>query len=188
MKKNIGLLFVLALVAIMLGTFINQQLKKNETIAQVGYEADLTKAEGLKKGSLAPDFTLETLTGEKVKLSDLRGKKVMLNFWATWCPPCRSEMPHLQSYYEDYAKKDNVVIVAANTTYNERGKDNIESFINSYDLTFPILLMPDDSIIKLYEVLTIPSTFMIDSEGRIQHHIVGPLDTDAIRDYVTQLD
>ena len=188
MKKNIGLLVVLALVAIMLGTFIHQQLQKNEAIAQVGYEADLTKGKGVQKGAMAPDFTLETITGEKVTLSELKGKKVMLNFWATWCPPCRAEMPHLQSYYEDYAEKDNVIIIAANTTYNERGKDNIQTFINSHDLTFPILLMPDDSLIKLYEVLTIPSTIMIDSEGRIQHHIVGPLDTDAIRDYVTQLD
>ncbi|WP_413364961.1 peroxiredoxin family protein [Lysinibacillus sp. 3P01SB] len=188
MKKNIGLFFILALVAIMLGTFINQQLKKTEAIAQVGYEEDLTKEEGLQKGAMAPDFTLETLTGEKVTLSDLKGKKVILNFWATWCPPCRAEMPHLQTYYEDYAKKDNVVIIAANTTYNDQGKDNIQTFIKSLDLTFPILLMPDDSIIRLYEVLTIPSTFMIDTEGRLQHQIIGPLDTDAIRDYVTELD
>lgn len=89
----------------MLGTFINQQLKKTEAIAQVGYEEDLTKEEGLQKGAMAPDFTLETLTGEKVTLSDLKGKKVILNFWATWCPPCRAEMPHLQTYYEDYAKR-----------------------------------------------------------------------------------
>lgn len=80
------------------------------------------------------------------------------------------------------------MIIAANTTYNDQGKDNIQTFIRSLDLTFPILLMPDDSIIRLYEVLTIPSTFMIDTEGRLQHQIIGPLDTDAIRDYVTELD
>ncbi|KGR83825.1 peroxiredoxin family protein [Lysinibacillus odysseyi] len=188
MKKNIGLLFVLALVATMLGTYIHQQLQKAEAIDKVGYEADLSKEEGLQKGAIAPDFTLETITGEKVTLSDLKGKKVILNFWATWCRPCQIEMPHLQSYYEDYAKKDNVVIIAANTTYNDQGKDKIETFINRLDITFPILLMPDRNIIKTYEVLTIPSTFVIDTEGRIQHHIVGPLDKDAIRDYVTQLD
>jgi peroxiredoxin len=188
MKKNVALVFVLALVGIMLGTFINQQIKKSEALAQVGYEADLKKEEGLHKGAIAPDFTLETLTGETVTLSELKGKKVILNFWATWCPPCRAEMPHLQTYYENYAKKDNVVIIAANTTYNDQGKENIQTFINGLDLTFPILLMPDDSIIKLYEVLTIPSTFMIDTEGKIQHHIIGPLDEDAIRDYVTELD
>lgn len=193
MKKNIGLVVVLALVAIMLGSFINQQLKKTNAIAQVGYEEDLTKEEGLQKGAVAPNFTLETLSGEKVTLADLKGKKVILNFWASWCPPCRAEMPHLQTYYEDYAEKDNVVIIAANTTYSEHGtkstkKENVQNFINGLDLTFPILLMPDDSIVKLYEVLTIPSTFMIDTEGRIQHHIVGPLDEEMIRDYVTQLD
>ena len=102
-------------------------------------------------------------------------------------------MPHLQTYYEEYAEKDNAVIIAANTTYNEYGakdkrKENVQAFLDSLDVTLPVLLMPDDSIIKQYEVLTIPSTFMIDSEGRIQHHIVGPLDEKAIRDYVTQLD
>lgn len=193
MKRNVGLLVVLALVAIMLGTFINQQIKKTEAIAQVGEEGNLTKEEGANKGEMAPGFTLETLSGETMTLADLKGKKVILNFWATWCGPCRKEMPHLQTYYEDYAKKDNVVIIAANTTYNEYGakdkrKENVQAFLDSLDVTFPVLLMPDDSIIKQYEVLTIPSTFMIDSEGRIQHHIVGPLDEKAIRDYVTQLD
>ena len=193
MKRNVGLLVVLALVAIMLGTFINQQIKKTEAIAQVGEEGNVTKEEGANKGEMAPDFTLETLSGETVTLADLKGKKVILNFWATWCSPCRKEMPHLQTYYEEYAEKDNAVIIAANTTYNEYGakdkrKENVQAFLDSLDVTLPVLLMPDDSIIKQYEVLTIPSTFMIDSEGRIQHHIVGPLDEKAIRDYVTQLD
>ncbi len=193
MKKNVGLLVVLALVAVMLGTFINQQVKKTEAIAKVGEEQDLTTEEGVNKGETAPDFTLETLSGEKMTLSDLKGKKVILNFWATWCGPCRKEMPHLQAYYEDYAEKDDVVIIAANTTYNEYGakdkrKENVQAFLDSLDVTFPVLLMPDDSIIKEYRVLTIPSTFMIDREGRIQHHIVGPLDEKAIREYVTQLD
>ena len=193
MKRNVGLLVVLALVAIMLGTFINQQIKKTEAIAQVGEEGNVTQEEGASKGEMAPDFTLETLSGETMTLADLKGKKVILNFWATWCGPCRKEMPHLQNYYEDYAEKDNAVIIAANTTYNEYGakdnrKENVQAFLDSLDVTFPVLLMPDDSIIKQYEVLTIPSTFMIDSEGRIQHHIVGPLDEKAIRDYVTQLD
>ncbi len=193
MKRNVGLLVVLALVAIMLGTFINQQIKKTEAIAQVGEEGNITKEEGANKGEMAPDFTLETLSGETVTLADLKGKKVILNFWATWCGPCRKEMPHLQAYYEEYAEKDNAVIIAANTTYNEYGakdkrKGNVQAFLDSLDVTLPVLLMPDDSIIKQYEVLTIPTTFMIDREGRIQHHIVGPLDEKAIRDYVTQLD
>ncbi|WP_431029213.1 TlpA family protein disulfide reductase [Lysinibacillus sp. LZ02] len=188
MKKNIGLAVVLVLIVIAISTFIKQQTDKNNKIAQVGYEVDLTQEEGLQKGQIAPDFTLQTLTGESVTLSDLKGKKVILNFWASWCPPCRAEMPHLQEYYEKYADADNVTIIAANTTYNDQGAENVQKFVNSYDITFPVLLMPEDNIIKLYEVLTIPSTLMIDTEGRIQYYIQGPLDEEAIREYIAKLD
>ena len=188
MKKNIGLVVILALVAIMLGTFIKQQIEKKEVISQASYEVDWTKKEGLEKGQIAPNFTLETLTGETVTLADFKGKKVILNFWATWCPPCRTEMPHFQDYYEQYAERDNVVILAANATYNDKGADHVQKFVNSFDLTFPILLMPEDSIFKRYEILSLPSTFMIDTEGRIQYHITGALDEKAIREYVAKLD
>ena len=188
MKKNIGLVVVLALVVIMLGTFIKQQMEKNEAISLAAYEVDWTQKEGLEKGQIAPNFTLETLTGEQVTLADYKGKKVILNFWATWCPPCRTEMPHFQDFYEEYADQENVVILAANATYNDKGANHVQKFVNSFDLTFPILLMPDDSIFKRYEILALPSTFMIDTEGRIQYHITGALDKKAIREYVNKLD
>ena len=80
MKKNIGLVVILALVAIMLGTFIKQQIEKKEVISQAAYEVDWTKKEGLEKGQIAPNFTLETLTGETVTMADFKGKKVILNY------------------------------------------------------------------------------------------------------------
>mgnify|MGYP003435951310 FL=1 len=133
MKKNIGLVVILALVAIMLGTFIKQQIEKKEVISQAAYEIDWAQKEGLEKGQIAPNFTLETLTGETVTLADFKGKKVILNFWATWCPPCRTEMPHFQDYYEQYAERDNVVILAANATYNDKGADHVQKFVNRFD-------------------------------------------------------
>lgn len=200
MKKSMmGLIFVLALIAIMLGGYIKNQIEASETVneqAQIkGYEVDLNKTEtGIKKGQMAPDFTLQTLSGETLTLSDLKGKKVLLNFWATWCPPCKKEMPDLQDYYENFAKEENVEIVAVNLTHTEgsmtmnESVETVRLFADSYDLTFPIPLMEEDSISKNYQVITIPSTFMIDTEGRIQRQILGPINVESIHEYVSQLD
>ncbi|MFY3791523.1 redoxin domain-containing protein [Ureibacillus sp. MALMAid1270] len=198
-KSILGMIIVLALVAIMLSGYIKNQLDTSKTVneqSQIkGYEVNLEKVEtGIKKGQLAPDFTLQTLTGESLTLSDLKGKKVLLNFWASWCPPCKKEMPDLQDYYENYAKEENVEIVAVNLTYTEKSLTTNEAveavrlFVDSYDLTFPIPLMEEDSISKTYQILTIPSTFMIDTEGKIQRQIIGPLNVESIHEYVSQLD
>ncbi|CAM5190662.1 Peroxiredoxin OS=Ureibacillus acetophenoni OX=614649 GN=SAMN05877842_101216 PE=4 SV=1 [Ureibacillus acetophenoni] len=198
-KSILGMIVVLGLVAIMLSGYIKNQLDTSKTVneqSQIkGYEVNLEKVEtGIKKGQLAPDFTLQTLTGESLTLSDLKGKKVLLNFWASWCPPCKKEMPDLQDYYENYAKEENVEIVAVNLTHTEKSLTTNEAveavrlFVDSYDLTFPIPLMEEDSISKTYQILTIPSTFMIDTEGKIQRQIIGPLNVESIHEYVSQLD
>lgn len=188
-KKNFGLVLVLLLVVIMLGTYIKQQIEKDQAINEqaIGYEVDLTEDIGLEKGQVAPDFTLTNLNGEEVVLSDLQGKKVVLNFWTTWCPPCKAEMPHMQSYYDKYADKDNVEIIAVNLTYSNDSVKKVEQFVSSYKLDFPILLDEKDEVGRIYEVITIPSTYMIDTTGKIQHQIKGPLDKSALREYVLGL-
>ncbi|MEK4228463.1 peroxiredoxin family protein [Solibacillus sp. FSL H8-0538] len=189
-KKNLGLVFVLLLIVIMVGTYVKQEIEDNEAISEqsVGYEVDLEKKEGLQKGQTAPDFTLTTLAGEEVTLSELQGKKVVLNFWATWCPPCKAEMPHMQDYYEKYADKDNVEIVAVNLTYSNKPVEKVQQFVDSFELTFPILLEEKESVSKTYEILSIPSTFIIDTEGKIQHQILGPLNQSTLREYVIGID
>ena len=190
LKKNIGLVIVLALVVTMIVTYVNQRIEKSEAIHEQakGFEVDLGEEVGLEKGQTAPDFTLINLQGEEVTLSELQGKKVVLNFWATWCPPCKAEMPHMQDYYEQYASKDNVEIIGVNLTYENETVKRVQQFVESYKLTFPIVLEHTQEVSKQYEILTIPSTFMIDTEGKIQHQILGPLDTSALRDYVTSID
>ncbi|BDH60861.1 thiol:disulfide interchange protein tlpA [Lysinibacillus sp. PLM2] len=194
MKKSmIGVVVVLALIAIMLGGYIKNQIEASEEVAEQskikGYEVDLVNAEfGIKKGQMAPDFTLETITGETISLSQLKGKKVLLNFWATWCPPCKEEMPDLQNYYERYAKEENVEIVAVNLTYSQNSIKDVQLFADSYDLTFPIPLLHEEAFSKeKYQVLTIPSSFMIDTEGRIQKQIIGPLKEETIQQYLSEL-
>lgn len=189
----IGVVVVLALIAIMLGGYIKNQIEASEEVAEQskikGYEVDLVNAEfGIKKGQMAPDFTLETITGETISLSQLKGKKVLLNFWATWCPPCKEEMPDLQNYYERYAKEENVEIVAVNLTYSQNSIKDVQLFADSYDLTFPIPLLHEEAFSKeKYQVLTIPSSFMIDTEGRIQKQIIGPLKEETIQQYLSEL-
>lgn len=190
MKKNIGIIIVLALVVTMLGTYIKKEIDRSNAISEQakGQEVALNEEVGLEKGQLAPDFTLFNLEGEDVTLSDLRGKRVVLNFWATWCPPCEAEMPHMQKYYEKYAEEDNVEIVGVNLMYSAQEKvERVEQFVKNYQITFPILYELDESVVTRYEILTIPSTYMIDTEGKIQKKIVGPLDLDMLRDNVKQL-
>lgn len=189
MKKNIGIVIVLALVIIMVGTYIKMEIERSEAISEQakGQEVALGEEIGLEQGQVAPNFTLENLQGEEVTLSDLRGKRVVLNFWATWCPPCEAEMPHMQKYYDSYSKQDNVEIIGVNLTYAKEKISRVEQFLENYEITFPVLLEKDESVAIQYEIITIPSTFMIDTDGKIQKKIEGPLDLASLRDNVTQL-
>ncbi|MFB7156133.1 peroxiredoxin family protein [Lysinibacillus sp. NPDC056232] len=195
MKKNIGLLIVVLLVVAMIGTYVKQQIDKDREIetASLGKEMDERKI-GLNNGDTPPDFTLTSLDGKNVTLSELRGKKVVLNFWATWCPPCKAEMPHMQNYYEQNAKKDNVEIIAVNLTKAERDVtedakiDSVMTFKESFNLTFPILLDQKNSAGLAYQVITIPTTYFIDSNGYIRRAITGPMNTEMLKSYVDAMD
>ncbi|MEF2244647.1 redoxin domain-containing protein [Paenibacillus sp. IITD108] len=134
---------------------------------------------GLKKGNVAPDFILESLDGEKRKLSDYRGKKVMVNLWATWCPPCREEMPDMQAYYEQY-QSDDMEIFAVNLTSSEKSMENIENFVQRNGLSFPILLDSDDQVSSRYEVFQIPTTYILNAEGEIEQKIIGPMNLEIM--------
>ncbi|MFC7785908.1 redoxin domain-containing protein [Rossellomorea sp. GCM10028870] len=183
-KRN----FALAIVALLIGIFLvnffqdQQEKKAREEAAQLANESmDLSNAQqGLAKGDRAPDFKLTTLDGEAVKLSDYQGKKVILNFWATWCPPCKAEMPHMQSYYENNAEKENVEILAVNLTSMNDGEKAVHQFVDGYELTFPIPMDKEGAVGDEYRVFTIPTTYMIDTKGIIQHKIVGPMNEDMM--------
>ena len=120
--------------------------------------------EGIKVGDLAPDFTLQDLDEEHITLSDLRGKIVMVNFWATWCGPCLSEMPYIEAVRNNWSE-DDLVILAVNW------KDDfgdVQSFITSEGYTFTVLLDADGDVDTLYEVSSFPQTFFIGTDGIIK--------------------
>jgi peroxiredoxin len=135
------------------------------------------KETGLEVGNVAPDFELNLLSGETVKLSDYKGKKVMLNFWATWCPPCKAEMPEMQQFYQ--GNKAKVEILAVNMDPNA----DVAGFAKERGLTFPILLDKKNEVQKNYQIVSIPTTFFLDENGVITHKFIGKMKFDDMVKY-----
>lgn len=124
-----------------------------------------------REGFLAPDFSLQTIDGEIVTLSDLRGQAVLVNLWATWCPPCRAEMPAMQKLYDEY-KDQGLVVLAVNMTYQDNPAAVIP-FAQEYALSFPILLEETGNVASKYELRSLPSSFFINRDGFIQEVVIG---------------
>ncbi|HLR42907.1 MAG TPA: TlpA disulfide reductase family protein [Pseudogracilibacillus sp.] len=128
---------------------------------------------GFEPGEEAPDFELETMDGEPAKLSDYRGQKVLLNFWATWCPPCRDEIPDMQAFHEDYG--DDVAVLAVNLTSEEASVNNVASFLEEFGAEFTVLKDVDTSVAIAYGAMALPTTYIIDRDGMIYNKAIGPL-------------
>lgn len=143
---------------------------------------------GFEKGDIAADFELKNMSGETVKLSDYRGQKVFLNFWASWCPPCKVEMPHMENYYNNYKDSDNIEIVAVNMTTKERTVGNVRKFVDSYGLTFPVLLDEEGKVEKLYSILGYPTTFIINEEGIVVDAFSTSVDEKKITELMDQIE
>jgi peroxiredoxin len=194
-KKTFGFALMALLIGIFIANIVQTQMDEKQKIddpedvraSDPTVHGDGSK-EGLTKGDLAPDFTLTTLEGKILTLSDLRGKKVILNFWATWCPPCKAEMPHMQKYYKENAKQHNVEVVAVNLTNMDEGNKNIQKFVKDYELTFPVPLDKEGEIGSTYQAFTIPTSYMIDTKGRIQHKIIGPMNEEMMEKMVKGMD
>lgn len=139
------------------------------------------QAEQAVVGSMAPSFTAPTLQQEQLDLAAFKGKRVMLNFWATWCGPCRDELPHMQQYYDEAT---DIEMIAINRTDQDYGIDKIQAFTDEYGLTFPVVLDEDGDIAKKYGVLAIPSTYFLDENGTITAVISGPLTAEQIATYM----
>lgn len=138
------------------------------------------------KIEVAPSFELSDLTGATINLSDFKGKIVILNFWASWCPPCREEMPHMQSFYEKN-KENDIEIIAVNLTNLDSGQQAIEQFVQDYGLTFPVLLDEKGNVGIMYEIMTIPTSYILDAEGRIFQKIIGSMDEQIMDDIVNAI-
>ena len=132
------------------------------------------KYEPLAVGKLAPDFSLTDLNEKPFRLSDFRGKVVFLNFWATWCKPCREEMPSMEILNKNF-EKDGLVILAVSIDRVTTTKD-IPPFVKGMNLTFPVLIDSWGQTDKPYKRMGVPETFIIDQQGIIQEIVIGPRD------------
>ncbi len=135
------------------------------------------------QGKPAPDFTLTALTGEELSLSDYAGQVVVVNFWATWCPPCKAEMPGINNYYEAH-KGDGLMVLAVNA---QEDAATVGRFIEASGFSFPILLDGDADAIQRYQVHSFPSTFVIDRQGTLQAIHTGLLSPEELDAYVAPL-
>jgi len=130
-----------------------------------------------------PDFTLTSLDDTRVTLSKLKGQVILINIWATWCPPCRAEMPTIETTYEQY-RAQGFTVLAVDLQEDPR---SVASFLDQYKLTFPALLDADGQVSRTYQALSLPSSFFVDKKGVIRAVYRGPMPRSVIAGTVEQL-
>lgn len=124
-------------------------------------------------GEVAPDFTLMNMDGEPVTLSELQGQVVLINFWATWCPPCREEKPTMEKLYQRF-RDEGLVVLAVNV--EENGHQVVSQYLMNYHYSFPIVLDPRAAVQSQYGVFRYPESFVVNREGVIVERVIGGRD------------
>ncbi len=184
MKKNI-IIWSTALLLVLMAFFVTTNYGKNSSSNQSDSASTAsvnTAASGLVNEK-AIDFTLKDLNGKEVSLSDFKGKNVYLNFFATWCPPCRAEMPDIETMYQKYKDKDFVVLAV---NLGEDG-DTVKNFFESNNLNFNAVLDSDQSVASQYNISAIPVSIFIDKQGNIVAKKVGAMTGGEMELYIKML-
>ncbi len=177
MKNNIAILgFAVLVIAAMLFVGSNLARKRQAEAARTG-----ALVAGQIIGKPAPDFTLKTLDGKTLTLSQLRGKAVVLNFWATWCPPCKVELPWFVDFQKQYAGQGLEIV---GISEDEGGKDKVAAFAKEMGVNYTIAV-DDDTVSRKYgDVEDLPTTFYIDRNGKIVQFVMGLADRSEIEEKI----
>lgn len=161
-KRLILRVIVLGVIFVALGSAFYTAYQNDDSPVQIG--------------EVAPDFTLANLAGEQVRLSDYKGKGVFINFWATWCDPCKREMPHMEAQYQ-VMKEEGIEILAVNITESNVA---VNSFKKRLGLSFPILLDRNRSVSNRYGIIPIPSSFFVNKNGIVVSKVEGEMSEQQI--------
>ncbi len=182
--KRKDLLFVLAglIIGVGLGIVLIFGLDLASFPGLIDSSSDSIPPPGPKVGAQAPDFELETLNGDNLSLQDLQGKTVLLNFWATWCAPCRIEMPALEERHDRY--QPDFMVVGIN--FDEPAED-VSAYALELGLTFPVLLDPGGEVQRQYQIRGYPTSFIIDGDGIIRVQHIGQLTESQLDEYLSQV-
>lgn len=156
-------------------------------VAAIGYTVYVTATGGSKKvvkeGDQAPNFVLTDLNGKKHQLSDYKGHGVLLNFWGTWCPPCKKEMPALNEAYKVFEDKG-VQVISINIAQSDF---EVRDFVSSYGLDFPMTIDQTKSVMRAYNVDQLPATFLIDSKGKIKRILTYGITEKEFKQYMESI-
>ena len=140
-------------------------------------------SQGINVGNRAPDFTLEALDGTRVSLQDHRGKVILINFWATWCPPCRAEIPDIEAAFK--ARQDEGFLVLGINV--EEARAIVTPFVNAFEMSYPVLLDESGRLLQTYRAQGLPMSVIIDQDGVIQARHVGFLTAADLDRYLAEL-
>ena len=184
-------IFAFSLALLML--FVLLACNKEDPIVTVGPdnaasepEQEHTHEEGENEYDPAPDFTVYDADGKPVKLSDMKGKPVVLNFWASWCPPCKAEMPDFDAVCKEYEGK--VIFMMVNLTDGERETvESARNFIHMMEYSFPVYYDTDMEASNTYGIQSIPTTFFIDADGGLVAYGSGALSENELRRGISML-
>lgn len=169
MKKWVGLAIVGALIGIVIYSMLAPEKETKYGVTDLG--------EGLEIGQVPPQFILKNAKGEEVTLDDYKGQKIILNFWATWCKPCREEMPLFEEVDQAY---DDVVVLAVNMAHQDSGQEKVAQFLQAQNLTFPVVFDETGDVAKAYEIINLPGTYFIDEQGKIASKVLGQVHEEVL--------
>ncbi|MGP1361650.1 MAG: TlpA family protein disulfide reductase [Candidatus Fimenecus sp.] len=183
MKKNtLSIIGIILIITLFIGAgFLYKNLSKKYTSEKSTTQSRTSSTSSQSKNSTdekAPDFKITDMNGKEVSLSEFFGKPIVLNFWASWCPPCKAEMPHFQKAFKE---NPDVQFIMVNASYND-SESSVKSFLENGGYTFPVLTDKRGLAFRAYNVSSLPTTYFIDKNGKVVSHTVGMLSEQRLAD------